>query len=282
MVCEIPVNRLGEKREMGSKGQTSSEAGFSYFEIQAHWGVTKHMGGLRATDRLAELCHIGQDKHILEIGSGVGVSTCHLARKYGCHVLGIDLSEKMVAWAGKRARRRGLAERVEFKIADAQSLPFEEARFDAVISESVTAFPADKGRAVSEYVRVTRPGGYVGLSEGTWLKPPPPELVGYIERTMSGARFLSPEGWRELLEGSGLTEITVSTYAINALRQRLDEMSGLDFADYLDRLRAIGSFLSLAVKSAAFRRYAREIMPSMRDIKNLFGYLGYGLYVGRK
>jgi len=267
---------------MGNKDQTSSETGFSYFEVQAHWGVTKHMGGLRATDRLAELCHIDKDKHILEIGSGVGVSACYLARKYGCRVLGIDLSEKMVAWAGKRAKRRGLEDRVEFRVADAQSLPFEEARFDAVISESVTAFPADKGRAVSEYVRVTRPGGYVGLSEGTWLKPPPPELVGYIERTMSGARFLALEGWRELLEGSGLAEITVSTYKINALRQRLDEMSGLDFADYLDRLRAIGSFLSLAVRSAAFRRYAREIMPSMRDIKNLFGYLGYGLYVGRK
>jgi len=268
--------------QIGNKAQSSAEAGFSYFEMQAHWGVTKHMGGLRATDKLAELCHIDKDKHILEIGSGVGVSACYLARRYGCRVLGIDLSERMVDWAGKRAKRRGVGDRLEFRVADAQSLPFEGALFDAVICESVTAFPADKGRVVSEYVRVTKPGGYVGLDEGTWLKAPPPELVGYIERTMAGARFLTPAGWRELLEGTGLTEITVSTYRLNAIRQRMDEMSGLDFADYLDRLRAIGNFLALAVRSAAFRHYAREIMPSVRDIRSLFEHLGYGLYVGRK
>jgi hypothetical protein len=35
--------------------EKSPEPGFSYFEIQAHWGVTKHMGGLKATEELAEL-----------------------------------------------------------------------------------------------------------------------------------------------------------------------------------------------------------------------------------
>lgn len=42
-----------------------------------------------------------------------------------------------------------------------------------VVCESVTAFPEDKRKAVSEYVRITKPGGHIGLNETTWLKTPP-------------------------------------------------------------------------------------------------------------
>ena len=44
-------------------------------------------------------------------------------------------------------------------------LPFEADRFDAVIVESVLAFVDDKPRAIRECIRVTKPGGYVGLNE---------------------------------------------------------------------------------------------------------------------
>jgi arsenite methyltransferase len=166
---------MQEERTVNEKQLSeSSDPGFTYFEIQAHWGVTKHMGGLKATEELAELCHVGQDTYVLEIGCGVGMTTCHLAGRYGCRVVGVDISDGMIDWSRKRAKRKGLEDRIEFRTADAQDLPFEDALFDAVISESVTAFPADKQKVVSEYVRVTRPGGFVGLNEGTWVKAPPP------------------------------------------------------------------------------------------------------------
>ena len=45
--------------------------------------------------------------------------------------------------------------------------------------------PEDKQKAVNEYVRVTKPGGYVGLNESTWLKfPPPPELVAWASQDL--------------------------------------------------------------------------------------------------
>ena len=43
-----------------------------------------------------------------------------------------------------------------------------------MIMESVNIFFGDKQEALSEYVRVTRPGGYVGMTETTWLGPPSP------------------------------------------------------------------------------------------------------------
>ena len=103
----------------------------------------------------------------------------------------MDIRPAMVERSRERARREGLEGRVSFVVADAQALPFEDGPFDAVITESVTAFPADKQKAVREYARVARPGGYVGLNESTWLRPSPPPAEEVTRRERIGtALFL--------------------------------------------------------------------------------------------
>lgn len=261
----------------------TSEQGFSYFGAQAYWGVTKHMGGIDATDELAALCHVDKDRYILEVGCGTGVTVCHLVKRYGCQIMGVDISDRMIGWAKKRAQRKSVGQKVQFGTADAQNLPFEDNAFDAVICESVTAFAEDKQRAVNEYVRVTKAGGYIGMNEGTWIQASPPtSLVEYIDRTMANAKFLPADGWKALLETAHLTDIIGSTYTISAFSQRLNEMKGLDSQDRLDRLRGIKDFVRLYLSNPGFRKYTKEIMPSAEILKNLFAYLGYGVYVGRK
>ena len=192
----------------------ATQTEYSYFGMQSSWGVTKHFGGLRATDELATLCHVGEGKSVLVVGCGIGLTPCHLAKNYRCQVVGVDLSEKMVEWSRKRVARKGLADLVEFRVADAQELPFEDDRFDAVLIESVNAFIPDKPRAFAEYARVIRPGGYVGMNEGTWVKSPPPaELLRFIERTME-ADFQIAEDWKALLFQAGLELTSAKTYRI--------------------------------------------------------------------
>ncbi len=267
---------------MGSKKQSSpekiSELGSSYFEVQAYLGMTKHMGGFKATEQLVELCHINQDKSVLVVGCGVGVTPCYLAKMYGCSVVGVDLSERMVDRSKERAKRDGVENKVRFGVADAQNLPFEDAAFDAVICESVNAFIENKQRALSEYVRVIKPGGYVGLNEVTWLKTPPRELPAYLYRIM-GAEFLSSDSWKGLLEGSGLGEIVARVYKTNALSQWTSEVRQFEFSDFI---RAWSRYFYLLFKSPAARRFIKEALSFPRSIFGLFNYFGYGLYAGRK
>ncbi len=268
---------------MGQAENSDRQDEFSYFGMQSMWGVTKHMGGLKATDELAALCGIGRGTRVLEVGSGVGLTSCHLAAKFGCQVVGVDLSARMIEWATRRAQRKGLSEQAQFRIGDAVGLPFAEGSFDVVLCESVTAFPPDKQKAVNEYTRVARAGGMVGMNEGTWIRPDPPaELVSYCERTMDGAHFLTPDGWRALLVKAGLQDLVVRPQTVNAFRQKLDELSGLEWEDWRERLGATGTVLRMYARDPAFRRYARELMPSMSNARALFYYLGYGLYVGSK
>ena len=257
-----------------------SQPEYSYFGMQAYWGATKHFGGLKATEELAEACHINKDTYVLEVGCGIGITACYLIKKYGCRVVGVDISEQMIEWSQRRANREGVPHRLEFRTADAQNLPFEEDLFDAVICESVTAFLKDQQRAVNEYVRVAKHGGYVGLNEGTWIKTPPPtELVEFIDRALANATFHTSDEWRELTDNAELIDSVARTYTLTALCQWINELRGLGLKDLV---RAWGSFFSLYIKSPMFRKYARGITPSYTIVKSLFAYLGYGIYVGRK
>ncbi|MGB3904086.1 MAG: class I SAM-dependent methyltransferase, partial [Anaerolineae bacterium] len=141
----------------------------TYFELQAFTGATKHMGGLSTTKELLELCHMDEGKYVLEVGCGAGATAVYIANKYGAKVVGVDLRETMVDQARARAKREGVEDRTEFRVADAQELPFDDGLFNVVIAESVTTFIEDKQSAVSEYARVAKPGGYVGLNEEIWL-----------------------------------------------------------------------------------------------------------------
>jgi len=106
-----------------------------------------------------------------------------------------------------------------------------------MLCESVTAFVPDKHQALSEYRRVVKLGGFIGLNEGTFVMgKPPDEFLTFIQRTMGGVEFLSPEEWRSLLEASQLTDIVVEVNQPNSVQQRRDELQGMDAQDWLQRI----------------------------------------------
>ena len=253
----------------------------SFFEFAAEVGLTKHIGGVGATDTLVELCHIGKDKYILDVGCGVGVTPCYIARKYGCKVVGVDIVEGMIERSKERAKRERLTDQVEFRVADAQDLPFENDVFDAVISESVTALPDDKSKAVSEYVRVVKPGGYVGLNEATWLKvPPPQEIIDWVSQDVGAtARPLESSEWVALLESAGLREIIARTHELNVQVETKGIVQRYGCLGMLGIYRRI--FL-LYIRNPAYRKFVKEVQQGGLTPKNLDEYFGYGIFVGRK
>jgi ubiquinone/menaquinone biosynthesis C-methylase UbiE len=259
--------------------QTESEQHF--FDFAAEVGLTKHMGGLEATEELIELCQIGEDSHVLDVGCGAGQTSCYIAKRYGCSVVGVDISDRMIERSRERAKREGVADRVEFRVADAQDLPFEDDLFDAVITESVTAFPEDKQRAVKEYARVTKPGGYVGLNESTWLKvPPPPEMVAWASQDLGAhVKPLTSDDWAGLLEGA---ELTVKTVNVREVRVREEARGLVTRYGYGGMFRSAYRGLVMYAKNPAYRKFVKEVRKGGVTPDNLEEYFGYGLYVGKK
>ena len=251
-----------------------------YFEIQAKMGITKHMGGLKATKELARLCHINADKYVLVVGCGSGVSACKMSKMYGCKVVGIDISQEMVDLSSQRAQKEGLTDRVDFRIADVQDLPFGDNVFDAVISESVTSFPDNKQKAISEYARVVKNGGYIGLNEVTWMEVPTLEMKEYAVYTIGGCKPEIAGKWKKLLQDGGLQDVTARSYKIKKLDQFVNEfkMSGL-----VSSLKGGYILLTLYLTKPAYRKAMNDMAKDALSMpKHFMKYYGYGIYVGRK
>ena len=89
----------------------------TYLEILAYLGMTRHLGAWNSTNELATLCHIEKGKYILDVGCGIGKTSSWFAKRRGCRVVGADLSPRMVEWAKETAKREGVLDQVEFRLA---------------------------------------------------------------------------------------------------------------------------------------------------------------------
>src|SRR5258708_28107025 len=96
-------------------------------------GDSFHPGGTHLTDRLGQLTQLTRDARVLDVAAGRGTSAFHLAQWFGCEVVGVDLSEDNVKLATEEASTRGVANRVSFRLADAEKLPFDADTFDAIL-----------------------------------------------------------------------------------------------------------------------------------------------------
>jgi len=252
-----------------------------YLDTQADLGIAKHMGGLKASRELFDLCRIVEGDCVLDVGCGIGLTACRLVKELRCEVVGIDISEKMAKWSKKNAKAEGIEGSVEFLVGDAFHLPFRNETSDAVLVESVNAFIRDKPTAMAEYVRIAKHGQYVGLNEATWLATPPPQdLAVYISSSFGTVEFLTSEGWRELLEKAGLNKIKTRVYRVTAKSEVVDRVQILGVRRIV---AAWWRLLTWYIFKPGYRKFLKEMLVAAKKApKHLFDYWGYGVYVGRK
>ncbi|MFJ2264625.1 SAM-dependent methyltransferase [Streptomyces sp. NPDC087844] len=118
----------------------------------------------RFTDLLVSRLGVGAGDVVLDAGCGIGSPALRLASLTGARVVGITISRQQVEQARELAREAGMAERVEFRYADAMDTPFEAESFDAVLAfESIVHM--ERPTALREMARVLKPGGRLVLTD---------------------------------------------------------------------------------------------------------------------
>lgn len=104
-------------------------------------------------------------ERVLDVGCGSGAVTRMLAQRVapGGQAVGVDASSALLKVARELAEKSGISDTVEFEQGDCRSLPYTDASFDAVVAATTLSHVPDPRRALAEMVRVTRPGGRVGI-----------------------------------------------------------------------------------------------------------------------
>ncbi|HJQ41805.1 MAG TPA: class I SAM-dependent methyltransferase [Jatrophihabitantaceae bacterium] len=126
--------------------------------------------------RLIAACGIGPGQRVLDVAAGTG-NTSLVAAATGASVVATDLTPELLEAGEKRAAAAGLA--LEWEVADAENLPYEDASFDVVISSIGAMFAPIHQKVADELTRVCKPGGTIGMINWT-----PEGMIGDLFRTM--------------------------------------------------------------------------------------------------
>jgi len=136
-------------------------AGYHDADHSSHGAAVENMNRV-----LAEKADIGPDDRVLDCGCGVGGSSVWVADERGATVQGIDLVPMQLRKARKLARKRGVADRTEFALADFTDTPFEDDSFDVIWGIEAICHAEDKADFIEEAARLLADGGRLVLSDG--------------------------------------------------------------------------------------------------------------------
>lgn len=216
---------------------TRAVAGFSAWAATYDQTIAKEVeqySGMPYAEVLRRVCEAADlppNAQVLDIGTGTGALALLLAQQAeDTCVLGVDPTEAMLQRAHENALRSGLGDRVRFRQAAAEALPFPDESFDIVVS-SIAMHHTVVRQSLSEIARVLKPGGRVVIADmarnakwestlGVFLTPMLALYYLLSKRSWKIARaelaayrqlFLKDE-WEEMLCEASLRGGTVQAY----------------------------------------------------------------------
>ena len=184
-------------------------------------------------ESLCESADICAGEKVLDVAAGNGNATLAAARRFA-KVTSTDYVPALLEKARQRAAAEGLT--VDFRSADAEALGFDDDSFDACLSTFGVMFTPNQERAATELVRVTRPGGRIGLANWT-----PEGFVGRLFKIV-GRHVPPPAG--------------VQSPALWGTESRISELFGTRAADItVNRKQFKFRFRSAEHFMSVFRTY---------------------------
>ena len=164
-----------------------------------------HVGGVEASERLAQLLCPSQGSYVLDVGSGLGGPSRYLAAKYGCRVVGIDITEEYCGIASKLAQDMGLQDLVEYRVGDARNLPFSDESFDLVWTQHASMNIAEKPDLYRGIFRVLKAGGRFAVHDVVQGAPAPILFPVPWARTAAISYLQTSEAMRKTIEDAGFS-----------------------------------------------------------------------------
>ncbi len=145
---------------------------FELFNGLSRQGPGNSASTLRA---LGFVSNVGPHTRMLDIGCGTGAQTLVLARSTPSRIIAVDNHPPFIDTLNREARRLGVTDRLEARVADMRSLDFADGSFDLIWCEgAIYKVGVEKG--LRDWRRLLRHNGHIALSEVCWRKPKPPSV----------------------------------------------------------------------------------------------------------
>lgn len=224
---------------------------------------------VRLRRRFLRFVPVRAGDRVLEVGCGTGSVLRDVASLVGTRgeVAGVDPSRRILHAARALSRTEVARQRVSFRLASAERLPFRRDRFDVTLAVSVLLHVPDALAAVREMARVTRPGGRVGLQDQDFgtvaVAHPDRELTTRIMEGVAARMYADPWSGRrlpELLRQAGLGDVrlltdvyqdtTLEAYSKSFLERRAENGVRFGVVDTPTAQRWLDGFNDLVARGA--------------------------------
>lgn len=210
------------------------------------------------------LSHLPKQPHILDIGCGSGMQTLELARISGGQITALDNYQLFLDTLKKTAETEGVNKQIKTINASMFELPFAKNTFDVIWSEgAIFVIGFEKG--LLEWKHYLKPGGYLVVSELTWITlDRPSEICAYLEGEYTAIK--NNEKNKEIIERAGYQ--VVDSFILPETVWRDDF-----YKPYQSRLD------SLKVKYAGNHEASEVLEACQREIDMFTKYSRYYSYV---
>jgi ubiquinone/menaquinone biosynthesis C-methylase UbiE len=211
-----------------------------------------------------------ENAKIADIGCGTGGQTVTLARNITGDIIAIDFFPGMIEFLKNRVKQSGFENRITGLIASMDNLPFVEDEFDLIWAEG-SIYNIGFERGLNEWKKYLKPGGFIAVTEATWLSEHRPEE---IEKYWNENYPEINETSHKLKQMEHAGYIPVATFV-------LPETCWTDnfykpIADHFN------SFLKQQNFSASAQQFVSRLIEEIEYYEKYKKYFGYVFYIGQK
>jgi SAM-dependent methyltransferase len=233
-----------------------------------------HPGGFDSTNRLLDSYKLDKSKKVLDIACGKGTTSILIAKRFDCKVVGVDISPDLIKEAKDLAIKNKVDNLIDFQVADATRLPFNDNEFDVSIAQAMLVLIDDKESVIKEALRVINPTGLAGWIELTWRQNPSEQFIQQVSNVICAYCMLNvriSDDWDKLFIQAGASGLRTIIYPMY-------------FSGFLGMIKDEGFSNSIRV----IRKYLTDskVRTRMNTMNRFFkrneDIFGYGIYTMTK
>ena len=169
-------------------------------------------GGIELYRQIALFTGMKEGDEVLVVPSGLAVTLEYFVHRYEVQGSGVESDPGLLDYTEGRLRASGTLEQVNVQPGEMDELPYRDGIFDVVIAELGLAARVSPEDAVSEILRVAKPGGSVVFVQPVWKAAIDPVRREVLSQHL-GCDPLTVGEWKRLLNGAGLEGVRTQDWS---------------------------------------------------------------------
>lgn len=231
-------------------------------------------GGYLTIQQIVSAAGLKRSDRVLEVGTSTGITAIELIRLCGCSLESIDINERSIIEAQKRAKQEKIEGNVTFSVQDARHTNFQNNSFDAVFCGNVTSLIPNRHAALEEYYRVLKHAGRLIAVPMYYIRQPKKQLIDDVKGAIQAdIEVLGRDYWLKFYQHSNLCRKFIKDYKFDYISDETIDK----FVDYI-----LGRPHLHDMQRDAFEALSQKYRSYIYLFRDNLSHMGFSIIISTK